>query len=397
MVVRALVLLLAVAALARPVIPTATSDASVSVAARFILADTSWSVHRGDMRARAAIDSIALALADSSGESRIAFTSNPRSALSGVVAWLETRHAATRELVVLSDFQRSSLDSVDLALVQPTVGLRLVPLAFVQPRDSSEAVVSLRLDDRYVSMSYNAGDSGTTVRYSRTGSPTQAPLPIEFEGIAAADEAALRTVSSFAGVVNPGSRETAHASQIIVHFAGSDSWDRLRASLSGKVAPQFREVVGQLAANRTIAELAHQAVAIRDNAGRESALVGIARNDAGTPLAEVGSDSVSSVARLHILLNVSPRTAVAGAVVASVIAYASGSTGIPEFDSDYLSQAALQSLQRSVPQNSSVSDGFELTPVLWMMALLALLVEALLRNRGKRMRREESEPTGIAA
>jgi hypothetical protein len=150
MVVRALIVAAAAIGLAQPLWRTANRSAAAGQRlARAVLIDTSASM-RGT-GTTAAIDSarrIAAALAGGAAVSVVVETASPATVLQGASSWLDAQ-SGRRELIVLSDFQTWTLDSIDLRSVSPQVGIRLerMPFAGAAPfpgRESSRRESSQR-------------------------------------------------------------------------------------------------------------------------------------------------------------------------------------------------------------------------------------------------------------
>lgn len=126
--VRVLILLVAVAALAQPVVlPRSRTDAWNSRTARATVVDTSDSMKRTDDGPAPAVQADALAGADAAdavASTRID-ARRLRTGLEQAVAWLSTTAPARRELVVISDFQKGALTPADMAVVPASIGVRL--------------------------------------------------------------------------------------------------------------------------------------------------------------------------------------------------------------------------------------------------------------------------------
>ena len=122
LLVRLAILIVAVAALAQP-LWRANAGASASQVARAIVVDTHPSA--GDPGASAALERAYASLAGEPGASLRIATSAPHAVLEGAVAWLYTQPGSA-ELVVLSDFRREAIDSLDLAALPADTRLRLV-------------------------------------------------------------------------------------------------------------------------------------------------------------------------------------------------------------------------------------------------------------------------------
>lgn len=168
LLVRLAILTFAVLALAGPMISRATRAPQSPRVVRAIVLDTSPSMHRAiaitipdttppAVRARAtaqkndgtpgpgdigtignapgssgtlAVDSarrIAASLASDGATAMLIATAHPRTAVAGAVRWLATQTGAG-EIVIVSDFQRGTIDSADVQGIPAAIGVRLIPV-----------------------------------------------------------------------------------------------------------------------------------------------------------------------------------------------------------------------------------------------------------------------------
>ena len=130
LLVRIAIVVVAVLALTQPsCVPRSADDSTIPT--RVVIVDTSASMSRvtpsgpvASVMARQVADRESMGIIDS----RRVETESPASALPGVVAWLENK-PGLREVVIVSDFQRGTLDSIDLASIPQSMGLTLAPIA----------------------------------------------------------------------------------------------------------------------------------------------------------------------------------------------------------------------------------------------------------------------------
>ena len=130
LLVRMAIVIVAALALTQPSCSSNARDASQLVT-RVVIVDTSASMFRltpsgpvASVMARQVADRESMGTAESV---RIE-TESPASTLPGAVAWLDL-HPGMREIVIVSDFQRGTLDSTDLAAIPESMGLTLAPIA----------------------------------------------------------------------------------------------------------------------------------------------------------------------------------------------------------------------------------------------------------------------------
>jgi hypothetical protein len=116
LVLRVAIVLLAVVALAGPVLVTPAREAAWRTrVARAIVLDDRTASPDDEMRSAAVAATFARA--------------RLRDAVADAVRWLERQTPASRELVVLSAFRRGSTDAADLSAVPASIGIRLVRTA----------------------------------------------------------------------------------------------------------------------------------------------------------------------------------------------------------------------------------------------------------------------------
>ncbi|MCR4373783.1 MAG: BatA domain-containing protein, partial [Acidobacteria bacterium] len=143
LVVRSLIVVAAVAALAQPVLRGPAAPAAQP--ARAIVLDTSVSLQRPrtDGRAGAAVarEAIDVLAAEARREGAPVLVDPAADVAAGVAraaAWL-ARQPAPRELVVVSDFQVGALVAADLDVVPADAGVRLVPVPVSGPVPAAPA------------------------------------------------------------------------------------------------------------------------------------------------------------------------------------------------------------------------------------------------------------------
>ena len=137
LLVRSLIVVAAVAALAQPVWRRPAAPAAQP--ARAIVLDTSASLQRPRADGRAGADvareTADVLVAEARGQGAPVLVDSTADVAAGVAraaSWL-SRQPAPRELVVVSDFQAGALVAADLDVVPPDAGVRLVPVPVSGP------------------------------------------------------------------------------------------------------------------------------------------------------------------------------------------------------------------------------------------------------------------------
>jgi hypothetical protein len=171
LLVRCAILVLASIALTQPLWLTdarrSTTDRGL---ARVIIVDTSAS-------ALGSLDSARAIARHATAEAQIAITvesARPRSALSGAVAWL-TRQGRRGEIVFISDMQRGTIGSGDVAALPPAVGISVRQIPMTAP-DSARTTT----DDRGLVTILGAADDEALVQATRAAANTRpVRLPLD--------------------------------------------------------------------------------------------------------------------------------------------------------------------------------------------------------------------------
>jgi hypothetical protein len=172
LLLRAAAVAAAALAAAQPVLLTSARQRTwASRVARAVILDTSPSV----------TGSLAQPLADA--ETRGAYTSRRfasadlRDAIARAGDWLETTAAGSREIAIVSDFQRGAVDAGDLARLPPDVGLRFARAGQPAAARAPLSAIDGWRDGRWTpSMALDA--SGTQVTWARGGARSQPHLTV---------------------------------------------------------------------------------------------------------------------------------------------------------------------------------------------------------------------------
>jgi hypothetical protein len=187
LIVRCLIVTLAALALARPIFSgRPKGSASGSADARVVIVDTSESV-----AILARLDTVRRmgdSVASLSPTHRVVQTDNPAAAIAGASEWLE-KLGGRAELVVISDFTLSSVDSLDFGAVPRDVGIRLmtIPTSLPQIHDPPSDKVRVLASDRGVAWLkdrsdvvgvFSTTDSSNATTFIFSDYPARAALPI---------------------------------------------------------------------------------------------------------------------------------------------------------------------------------------------------------------------------
>ena len=205
---RMAIVVAAVLAAAAPTLVTAARqrawDARVAVA---VVVDTSPSVDPG-VAARLADQAAATAFA-----SRRFPSPDVREAIQRATDWLETTAVASRQLVIVGDLQRGSIDQTDLLGVPPSTGIRLIRTGPPKPASHDAASDGWRGGRWRIAVALDATTTQTT--WTRNGVPTGTLTVHADPAEQPAAERAAAAARSF------GVAESDEARSLDVSFAGA--------------------------------------------------------------------------------------------------------------------------------------------------------------------------------
>jgi hypothetical protein len=296
---------------------------------RAIIVDTSASMRRPMADGRAAVDS-ALAAAgtlQSDGETTVIRSDNLGDTIRGGAAWLSTR-PGQRELAVISDFQSSAFDSLDLGAVPTGMGIDIVMIPAIGavsfPAFAGIDVVAAPGQDASVAAAWTAAGY---------------PVPTD---------TTARVKVIYGGITAAASSQP------------DEAWmGRLLADI------QRDPVLQEATASATPASTTTTPPRV------------IARNRAGLPVIGAGRQGDD----LLLLVSTDPGSLTSVALARSIARLMGGEAAGPELDSTRVSDATLASWRRdaqpATDTTSQPSDG----RWLWAMALMLIGLESWMRSR----------------
>jgi aerotolerance regulator-like protein len=292
LLVRLAVVALAAVAFADPVIVSLSRASARQRVSRAIVVDTSPSMTRGsatgqgtlldDARSRAA------AIRTGTTDATIVERVDLADGVPAACAWLERARPSRRELVALSDFQRSGFDPAVLECVPPDVRITLTRVA---PRDASTPIRGERIvrGGRELVAEVTADSRSTAATYVPVGETTATP-PIDIVG--SAEEQRIASLA-IAAVLVAGAPVTPPDRQVVVVLAGAAE----RAALDRAVGPIATEwmadVVRRLRGDpalRGAAGSADPRAGVAALACHERGCVPVVFGRSGAPLVEAAAD-----------------------------------------------------------------------------------------------------------
>jgi hypothetical protein len=305
-------------------------------------------------------------------------TASPSRALPGAVAWLD-RQAGRHEIVLNSDFQIGTIDSADLSVVPPAVGVRLTRIGLNLPPGALE--VSSREGGLEIVARVGARPERTDVEWP-AGVPEVRPSddnPLLLTGAAERSraEAAQRAARAIAVRLPLDS-----ARPIAIVFPGYEQRAALLRSASPLRAPWMTGIVERLAADSMLlAAAAGTTIARSDDQG----LV-LARSAAGQPVVVAAQGQLDGRDRLLLFASIDPGSLASAALIAASTRALSLAAPATELEPAVLSDSVLASWNRNPSDNASArsdtggSSGESDGRWLWVVALLLLGLETFLRR-----------------
>ena len=376
LIVRMAILAAAVAALALPLLLTASRERSLGRSiARAIIVDTSASMAAATQaRALAAGVSVpadspgartgitvaraeATRLAGDASTSVVIETQDPARALPGAVAWL-ARQPGRREVIIISDFQAGTIDSTDLVRIPADIGLALVPVR--------------------------------TEALTRLSPPTAAPsgdaLSILVGEADRTRAAAARQAA--AGLVGDIALPAGQAIALV--FDGYPDRDALLRGARPLSEPWQGDVIARLRGDRALAGAVSAAAAPMPGGGpmptdaSTAALVPIARSADHRPVVLAGSDVEGQRARLLLFVHADAGSLVSAATFAAIGRAVAPAVSVAELDPTRIDDETLArwrrpaaaAVSRETADDAGESDG----RWLWLAALLLLGAESWMRR-----------------
>jgi len=361
LLVRIGIVALAVAALAQP-LWRADNAVTSALVTRAIVIDTMS--FRGDSVVGATVERTVDSL-DSDRAPTLHITSAaPREVLEGAVGWLQTQHGRA-ELIVVSDFRRGALDSLDLLSVPSDITVRLlrVPVAATPGGDVPAHRFGV-----------------AAVRWAHALTPSRADVLV-------------RAVRALGGValIDTGSIE-ASAHRVIVASPGADSLQKWLADARPLSAPWMGDVVYALRRDTTLASVA---AAIEIASADDKSDVVVVRDANGSPVVTAAAiNGTGGNTQLLLVSRVPAEALVTAALLlsasrtsASNTSVAGTSAGVSDATPSDVQLRRWEQLPAAVPRTSVATSrgngdsGPSDARVLWLAVLLLLGIETLMRRR----------------
>lgn len=378
----------AVLALASPRLGNADdAQSGARTLARVVIVDTSRSALAalGAERATTAIDTLrsrAAGLAASARASTIVLTAHPRASIAGATSWLAGQ-GMVGDVVVLSDFQASSVDSADLASIPREFGVQLVRTSGAAQRvltaDSANSAMLTAVRATFDSSATTADWVPRDVNAAATVSLTVLAAPSDQALVDALRAGAAR-------VAAPPVADTAR--HVTLVLAGVADASTLTTGAQAPSVAWMADILEHLAQSAPLAQAMHDVSGLRDTV-IAAPFATVLRNDAGVPVLYAAQAMRGTVKSLMLV----SRLAVATPATVTLLAEVQQAIGTPwrisESDPVVLTDSALRALQRapgtartaSAHRDDVTTADESSARWFWVLALLLLGLEAAMRGR----------------
>ncbi len=414
LLLRAAILLCAVAALAQPLMNTTSREAAFAgTLARVIVVDTSVSVQGAMARAGWPADStrdLAASMVAEAGAGIVLETANPSDAIDGALHWLGLQ-PQRRELVALSDFQRGAIDAHGLRMVPAEVGITLLRVGAAP--DEVTRTDTRTFGDRQVTASARLSSVENSLRTdvtwqtegaaSESSNATALVQILSDSAEAAVMRAVIQSAATMSASPSGVARDNTVARRVLLVIASYPD----RGALLARAQP-LRDawMTGMVRAIRSHPLLGDAAAEVRDETRLRGAPSAVAPDSAITLLHDASGRALVHAAaavdgdqqqlllfvepfvphRLLAVLLVSVREALT--TIGPDGSTSAALTALQEQESAVLPDSALAAWQRTpsdAPQPVSAATGTTDAPSdgrwLWLLALGLLAVESVVRKR----------------
>jgi hypothetical protein len=372
LLLRCAIVVAAALALAQPRFTTANRRSQERTPARAVIIDTSASMKRLTSDGRPALDrarETGQTVLDSAREGTVVQTGRPGANIAAATSWLETR-SGTREIVVISDFQRGAVNDGNLAVVPPGVGIVLRKISTSMRADSviGDSALIVRVDP-------NTDDTDVTWR----ATPPSAAFPLTVLTAPGGDTAARASVAAVADQY-PRAMSSHSIAVVFPGYAGTGGLIRQVTSLREPWQGAFLLAL-------------HRNRLFRENTGAAGSSscpppVGTAqlRNARGSAVAALGAGQPGSPYELVVFSCLQPGTLASTALLAAIVDAAGPDARYDELEPTTLPDELLRQWER--PSSDVAPRGVDTSSPdgrwLWLLALLLLGVEQWWRRKSPR-------------
>ena len=384
LLVRMAIFAAAVVAPAAPLLNTAARPRRVTASvARAIVVDTSASVVGATAGEVDSVMAQARQLTGDAEANTVLRTANVAAGIAQASDWLSAQ-GGRGEVVVVSDFQTSTIDSAALAAIPRQYGVNLVRAlakSTAPVRNSAAANVMMSQATRVV---ITTEPTRTVADWSPDTTQSHAGTVVLFAPTAQRSDAdAIADVAM--QVAAPPKADASIAIAIV--FAGAPELAAIEKTAKPMSQPWMGAFIQRLVSDARLAQAMDEAPS-----GADTTMVApwfvVGRNARGSALVFAAAATVASRARVVLFTKLQPSTVAAAQLISAVQASSALSWNASEHETRALSDAALAALSRppgSAPVESAPPDDHTLSGEsdarwFWAIALALLALEASMRR-----------------
>ncbi len=398
LLVRLAIFVAAVLALAEPLwLSAARKRAFNSTVARAIVLDSSVSMMRKGASGQSAMAAARIAsenLAHEAQASMVIQTSSPNASLIGAVAWLGTQDGRG-EVVVLSDFQTSSVDSAALSAIPKQIGVHLVRSVFASDVSNqgptfatSAARVQVSTDSARTNAEWSTlPDSNLNIPSIWLFASSTQRADAELMAKAAIKSSAVQNADSTKPVAIVFGDAAERASFVRDAKAPTESW--------------MADAIAGVSSHELLGNAARSASAFADT-NIATPFVVVARTQSGAALAYAAQTTVNGKACLAFFTRSAPTSFASAALVTAIAHSVALQFPVAESDASTLSDATLKLFERGPADvaptrsnanapGSGASDG----RWFWAVVIALLILETFMRRRSTVERTSNARRTHV--
>jgi hypothetical protein len=401
LLVRLGILAAAVAALAQPLLLTAGRARSQGDAlARAIVVDTSASMRRSTASGEHAIDAARREARRLAGEAQAVTTletNAPSRALAGAVAWLG-QQPSRGELVMVSDFQLGTVDSMDFANVPAGVGIRMLKVD-VPPSAGPAETLSRANEVETVARISPSADRTDVEWLTSTGSARQPGVDLVM--LTGASERDAIVAATHAAHTLAVALPVDTAKPVAIVYPQFEGRAALARGAAAPRAPWMTELVARLRGDSMLASVAAAAHDVTaDTLGAGNGLV-VARMEDGRPLIVALQGTVEGRERLLLISRANAGSIASATLISAVSRALSLAPPLAELDQATISESVLVTWQRPSAAYAPAHTGGPTTGDsdgrwLWLLVLILLALETWLRSESRAPSPESRAPISRA-
>jgi Aerotolerance regulator N-terminal len=382
--VRIAILTAAVAALAQPYIVTAgRGRAASALLSRAIVIDTSASMARlsADGRpAREAARAMATTLEPRADSTTTIETDRLTGGLDAALPWLE-RAPGRREVVVISDFQRSALTSDAVRVLPADVSVRLIKVDVAQS-SSTTTGPAMQVGARNVTSQTTLAPDRTDVEWTTSQSGGREPVVLRtFAGAAerSAVDAAIEAARATGVPATPLSKP------VVLVFPAAPERAALIAGARAIDQPWMFDAIDRVRRDRLVAAAAQTAGVPANEAGTAPNLVAVITTSTGRALVSAASAEIDGAATL-LFFPTTSEGLLPAALAAGVLRAEADSNQLAELEPETIPADTLRQWERPTGNIALTNasrrppDGASDGRWLWALALTLLALETWMRR-----------------